>query len=75
MKCHHDNGLAARWDHLLEDETCGTGWIICRDCGSRLERVTVAGGRFRGHGRYLAAFQEQFTPESPFPDPHRTKTG
>lgn len=66
MKCRHDQGLAARWDHLSEDETCGTGWIVCRSCRSRLQRLTIAGGQFRGKGRYLGQFQEQITRESPF---------
>ena len=66
MKCRHDNSLAARWDHLFEDETCGTGWIVCRDCGGLLQRITVAGGRFRGQGRFLAVFQDQIAREAPF---------
>jgi hypothetical protein len=66
MKCRHDSGLAARWDHLFEDETCGTGWIVCRGCGGLLQRLTVAGGRFRGQGRFLAAFQDQIARDAPF---------
>lgn len=66
IRCRHDNGLAARWDHLFEDETCGTGWIVCRSCMALLQRVTVAGGKFRGGGRYLDAFKEQISHESPF---------
>jgi hypothetical protein len=66
MGCRHDQGLAARWDHLWQDESSATGWIVCRSCGALLQRVTVAGGKFRGQGRYLEQFQEQIARESPF---------
>jgi hypothetical protein len=68
MKCRHEDGLSARWDHLLQDESAGTGWVVCRACGALLERITVAGGRFRGHGRFVLAFQEQIAREAPFSD-------
>lgn len=66
MDCLHDASLAARWDYLSQDETCGAGWIVCRNCQARLQRVTIAGGKFRGQGRFLDAFQEQISIESPF---------
>jgi len=61
MDCRHVGPLAARWDYLTQDDTCGTGWIVCRECSALLERLTVAGGRFRGQGRYLSAFEEQIS--------------
>lgn len=64
--CRHEEGLAARWDRLSQDETCGSGWIVCRSCRALLQRLTVAGGRFRGQGRYLSAFKEQISRDSPF---------
>ena len=51
--CRHTGALAARWDYLSQDDTCGTGWIICRECWAMLERVSAAGGRF------LSAFMAQ----------------
>jgi predicted nucleic acid-binding Zn ribbon protein len=66
MSCRHDQGLAARWDHLSEDEASGSGWIVCRSCGALLQRLTIAGGKFRGRGQFLAAFREQISQESPF---------
>ena len=39
----------------------GTGWIVCRECGAMLERVSAAGGRFRGSGRFVSAFQTQIS--------------
>ena len=58
--CRHTGELAARWDYLSQDDTCGTGWIVCRECWSMLERVTAAGGRFRNTGgRFLGAFLAQ----------------
>ncbi len=66
MDCSHNQGLAARWDYLSQDETCGTGWIVCRNCEARLQRVTIAGGKFRGQGRVLEDFREQITKASAF---------
>jgi hypothetical protein len=57
--CRHRGDLAARWDYLSQEDTVGTGWIVCRECGAMLERVSAAGGRFRGSGRFVAAFQAQ----------------
>jgi hypothetical protein len=59
--CRHTGPLAVRWDYLTQDDTCGTGWIVCRECWATLERITAAGGRFRGGGRFLAAFQSQIS--------------
>jgi predicted nucleic acid-binding Zn ribbon protein len=64
MACRHDEGLGARWDYLSHDETSATGWIVCRSCGALLERLSVAGGSFRGQGRYVSAFREQLSEES-----------
>lgn len=66
MDCRHLADLAVRWDYLNEDDSVGTGWIVCRACTTLLERFSVAGGRFRGQGRYIAAFQEQITHEDTF---------
>jgi len=66
MDCRHRGELAVRWDYLNEEEACGTGWIVCRECMSLLERFSVAGGRFRGQGRYLTAFQEQLSRDYTF---------
>jgi len=58
--CRHTGALAARWDYLSQDDTCGTGWIVCRECWAMLERLTAAGGRFRNTGgRFHAAFMAQ----------------
>ncbi len=59
MDCRHDGLLAARWDYLTHDDTSGTGWIVCANCHALLQRITVAGGRFRSQGRFLVAFEEQ----------------
>ena len=64
MDCRHVGPLGARWDYLTHDDTSGTGWIVCRECNALLERVTVAGGRFRGAGRYVSAFQDQIANEA-----------
>ena len=66
MDCRHLGDLNVRWDYLNEDDACGTGWIVCRECQSLLERFSVAGGRFRGQGRFLSAFQEQIEHEDMF---------
>ncbi len=66
MDCRHKEGLAARWDYLSQDETSGTGWIVCRSCSALLQRITIAGGKFRGQGRFLESFQQQISKESPF---------
>jgi hypothetical protein len=66
MDCRHRGQYAVRWDYLNEDEASGTGWIICRECQSLLDRFSVAGGRFRGKGRHLAAFQDQIPNEDTF---------
>ncbi len=66
MDCRHLGDLAVRWDYLNEDDACGTGWIVCRECQALLERFSVAGGRFRGQGRFLSAFQEQIEHEDMF---------
>ncbi len=68
MDCRHLGSLSVRWDYITHDGTCGTGWIACAECDTRLERVTVAGGKFRGHGRYIAAFQEQIAENGAFSD-------
>jgi hypothetical protein len=58
--CRHTGDLAARWDYLSQDDTCGTGWIVCRECLSMLERLTASGGRFHNTGgRFLGAFLAQ----------------
>ena len=61
--CRHNGSLSVRWDYLSQDDTVGTGWIVCRECWARLERITAAGGRFRGSGRFVAAFQAQIRDE------------
>jgi hypothetical protein len=62
--CRHTGPLAARWDYLSHDDSSGTGWIICRECWALLERITAAGGRFRGSGgRFMSAFQAQIESE------------
>jgi len=66
MDCRHQGEFSVRWDYLNEDEGNGTGWVICRECSSLLERFSVAGGRFRGRGRYLTTFQDQITREDTF---------
>ena len=58
--------FAVRWDYLNEDESTGTGWIVCRECQALLERFSVAGGRFRGQGRYVNTFQEQIPRDDTF---------
>ncbi len=68
MSCRHLGTLTARWDYLTHDGTSGTGWIACLECDARLERVTVAGGKFRGQGRFVAAFQEQVEQNGAFAD-------
>src|SRR2546430_17593411 len=59
MDCRHRGELAVRWDYLNEEEACGTGWIVCRECMSLLERFSVAGGAAAGPGRCRAAFQHR----------------
>ena len=59
MDCRHWADFAVRWDYLNKDDSSGTGWIVCRDCHARLDRFSVAGGRLRGQGRFVSAFQEQ----------------
>lgn len=59
LDCRHTGDLAARWDYLTQDDTCGTGWIVCKECWTTLERINAAGGRFRGSGRFFAAFVTQ----------------
>ncbi len=66
MDCRHLGDLAVRWDYLNEDDACGTGWIVCRECRDLLQRFSVAGGRFRGQGRFLSAFQEQIEHQDRF---------
>ena len=66
MHCRHLGELAVRWDYLNEEEATGTGWIVCRECMGLLERFSVAGGRFRGQGRYLTSFQEQLSRDYTF---------
>ncbi len=74
MSCRHQGTLTARWDYLAHDGTCGTGWIACAQCEARLERLTVAGGRFRGQGRFVAAFQEQVAQNGAFSDLRELET-
>lgn len=64
MACLHDERLAARWDYLSDDETSATGWVVCGSCGALLERLSIAGGKIRGQGRYVLAFREQLSKES-----------
>src|SRR2546425_7616969 len=59
MDCRHQGELAVRWDYLNEEEACGTGWIVCRECLGLLDRFSLAGGGLPGDGRYPAAFQKQ----------------
>lgn len=66
MDCRHLGDLAVRWDYLNEDDACGTGWIVCRECETLLDRFSLDGGRFRGAGRFLSAFQEQLSSEDTF---------
>src|SRR2546427_12390635 len=64
MDCRHRGELAVRWDYLNEEEACGTGWIVCRECMSLLERFSVAVGGFRRPGRLPAALPWRLTPRS-----------
>jgi hypothetical protein len=66
MDCRHQGEYAVRWDYLNEEEGSGTGWIVCRECQSLLERLSVAFGRFRGRGRYFDTFQEQIAESGKF---------
>lgn len=66
MDCRHLGDLALRWDYLNEDDACGTGWIVCRECERLLDRFSLAGGRFRGTGRFLSAFQAQLSSNDTF---------
>lgn len=66
MACRHLSDLAVRWDYLNEEDACGTGWIICRECLAPLDRFGLDGGRFRGQGRYLTAFLEQINQDDVF---------
>lgn len=59
MGCMHDGDLAARWDYLARDKSSAAGWIMCWHCGTLLQRLTYAGGRFRGQGRYMTDFLDQ----------------
>ncbi len=69
MTCRHEGTLGARWDYLTHDGTSGTGWITCSECQTLLERVSAAGGRFRGQGgRYLATFRDQLVAGGAFSD-------
>jgi hypothetical protein len=66
MDCRHQGQFAVRWDYLNEADGVGTGWLVCRDCEGLVQRFSVAGGRFRGNGRYLTAFQQQIEREDTF---------
>ena len=68
MDCRHRGTLTARWDYISHDGTCGTGWVACLECDSRLERLSVAGGRFRAQGRFASAFVEQVEQNGAFAD-------
>ena len=66
MDCRHLGHFAVRWDYLNEADAIGTGWLVCRECTALVQRFSVVGGRFRGNGRYLDAFQEQIEREDTF---------
>jgi hypothetical protein len=66
MDCRHLGNFAVRWDYLNEADAIGTGWLVCQECAGLVERFSVAGGRFRGHGRYLSAFREQIARQDTF---------
>jgi hypothetical protein len=66
MDCRHLGSFAVRWDYLNEADAIGTGWLVCQECTSLVERFSVAGGRFRGSGRYLSAFREQIARQDTF---------
>ncbi len=68
MSCGHQGTLTARWDYLTHDGTCGTGWVACVECDALLERLNIAGGKFRGQGRFVTAFQEQVAKNGAFSD-------
>ena len=59
MDCIHDGDLGARWDWVSRDKSSASGWITCAICGELLQRLSYAGGRFRGQGWYLEPFLEQ----------------
>ena len=59
MTCLHEGDLGARWDWVARDKTSASGWITCDRCGELLQRLSYAGGRFRGQGWYLGPFLEQ----------------
>jgi hypothetical protein len=59
MGCIHDGDLAARWDWVSRDKSSASGWIACARCGEMLQRLSYAGGRFRGQGWYLGPFLQQ----------------
>ena len=59
MSCIHDCDLGARWDWVSRDKASASGWITCARCGELLQRLSYAGGRFRGRGWYLSPFLEQ----------------
>ena len=66
MDCRHLGNFAVRWDYLNEVDATGTGWLVCQECTGLVERFSVAGGRFRGNGRYLNAFREQIARQDTF---------
>jgi hypothetical protein len=66
MDCRHLGNFAVRWDYLNETDAIGTGWLVCQECAGLVERFSVAGGRFRGKGRYLNAFREQIARQDTF---------
>ncbi len=74
MSCRHLGALTARWDYLTHDGTCGTGWVACKECDTPLERLSVAGGRIRPQGRFVAAFQEQISQNGAFSDLRELET-
>jgi hypothetical protein len=66
MDCRHTGHLGVRWDYLNEADAVGTGWLVCLECDGRVERFSVAGGRFRGNGRYISSFQQQLEERDTF---------
>ena len=59
MDCVHDGDFGARWDWVSRDKASASGWVTCARCGELLQRLSYAGGRFRGRGWYLSPFLEQ----------------
>jgi len=48
--------------------------VACVECDALLERLSVAGGRFRNQGRFVAAFVEQVAQNGAFSDLRELET-